>query len=123
MFHWWKTFEQRRMEARLKMMYKISHNLVDFNSDMYLNPDPELRTRGSHALKIQIPMATKDVYKYSYFRRTVPGWNKLPSELVLSNSFEQFQTTFTSLLFLIVLYSILNYFNYFHGFCQEQEEI
>ena len=92
----WKTLEQRRKEARLKMMYKISHNLVDFNTDMYLKPHPELRTCGSHALKYQIPMATKDVYKYSYFPRTVSEWNKLPSEVVFSNSSEQFQTKLTS---------------------------
>ena len=34
----WKSLEQRRMEGRLLTMYKLSHNLVDINTDQYLIP-------------------------------------------------------------------------------------
>jgi hypothetical protein len=92
----WKTLEERRVESRLTMMYKISHNLVDFNTDQYLKLHPESRTRGSHPLKYQIPKATKDVFKYSYFPRTIREWNKLPAELVLSSSLDEFKTKLNS---------------------------
>ncbi len=92
----WKTLEERRVESRLSMMYKISHNLVDFNTDQYLKLHPESRTRGSHPLKYQIPKATKDVFKYSYFPRTIREWNKLPAELVLSSSLDEFKTKLNS---------------------------
>ena len=82
----WKSLEQRRMEGRLLMMYKLSHNLVDINIDQYLIPHQETRTRGSHQLKYHITKATKDVFKYSYFPRTIKEWNKLPHDIVLSNS-------------------------------------
>ena len=61
----WKSLEQRRMEGRLLTMYKLSHNLVDINTDQYLIPHQETRTRGSHLLKYHIPKATKHVFKYS----------------------------------------------------------
>ena len=67
----WKSLEQRRMEGRLLTMYKLSHNLVDINIDQYLMPHQEPRTRGSHPLKYHILKATKDVFKYSYFPRTI----------------------------------------------------
>ena len=86
-----KTLEERRVEARLTLMYKIGHNLVDFNTDQYLKLHPESRTRGSHPLKYQIPKATKNVFKYSYFPRTIREWNKLPPELVLSSSIGKFR--------------------------------
>ena len=88
----WKTVEF----SRLTMMYKISHNPVDFNTDQYLKLHPESRTRGSHPLKYQIPKATKDVFKYSYFPRTIRGWKKLPPELVLSSSLDEFKTKLSS---------------------------
>ena len=56
----WKTLVERRVESRLTMMYKISHNLVYFNTNQYLKLHPESRTRGSHPLKYRIPKATKD---------------------------------------------------------------
>ena len=92
----WKTLEERRMESRLTMIFKISHNLVDFNTDQYLKLHPESKTRGSHALKYQIRKAIKDVFKYSYFSRTIREWNKLPPELVLSSSLGEFKTKLSS---------------------------
>lgn len=47
-------------------MYKISHNLVGFNADQYLELNPESRIRGSHPFKYTIPKAKKNVFKYSY---------------------------------------------------------
>ena len=79
----WKSLEQRRMDGRLLMMYKLSHNLVDLNIDQYLLPHPESRTCGSHPLKYQISKAMKDVFKYSYFPRIIKEWNKLPHNIVL----------------------------------------
>jgi hypothetical protein len=88
----WKTSEQRWKEARLTMMYQMSYNLIDFNTDNYLIPHTETRTRGSHPLKFQIPRANKDSFKFSYFPRTIKEWNQLPEHIVLSNSLEVFKS-------------------------------
>ena len=44
----WKTLEQRRQEARLSMMYQMTHNLAGFKTDDFLIPHAETRTRGNH---------------------------------------------------------------------------
>jgi hypothetical protein len=47
----WDTLEIRRKKARLTMMYKMSHNLLDVNLEDHLIPRTETRTRGSHSFK------------------------------------------------------------------------
>ena len=55
----------------------------------YRKPNTESRTRGSHPLKYQIPKAKKDVFKYSYFPRTIKDWNNLSHDIVLANSLNE----------------------------------
>ena len=43
----WQTLEQRRRISRLVMMYKIQHQLLDIDRDLYLIPG-DSRTRGQH---------------------------------------------------------------------------
>jgi hypothetical protein len=40
----WQTLEQRRRISRLVMMYKIQHQLMDIDRDLYLRPG-DSRTR------------------------------------------------------------------------------
>ena len=47
----WDTLETRRKKNRLTLMYKLSHNLVDINTEEQLIPNSELRTRNSHAFR------------------------------------------------------------------------
>ena len=47
-----------------------------------------LKTRHSknqHSLAFQIPYASKDVFKYSLFPKTIRGWNDLPESLISSS--------------------------------------
>ena len=67
----WDTLETRRKKARLTRMYKLSHNLININAESHLIPHPETRTRGSHPRKYFIPRASKDIFKFSFFPRTI----------------------------------------------------
>ena len=87
----WNTLETMRKKARLIMMYKMSHGLLDINLEQYLILSKETRTRGSHKLKYQIPKVTKDVFKFSFFPRTLKDWNNLPEEIVVSDSLNIFK--------------------------------
>ena len=87
----WKSLEQRRMEGRLLMMNKLSHNLVDINTDQHWISHQETRKCGSYPLKYHIPKATKDVFKYSYFPRNIKEWSKLLHDIILSNSMNEFK--------------------------------
>ena len=43
------------------------------------------RGRNQHSLAFQIPSASKDVYKYSFFPQTIRDWNNLPEPLISSS--------------------------------------
>lgn len=87
----WDTLELRRTKSRLNMMYKLSHKLVNFDTSEHLVLNSEKRTRGSHNFKYVLPKINKDVFKYSFFPRTIKDWNSLPSILVNTNSYESFK--------------------------------
>ena len=57
------------------MMYQMTHNRIHFNTDNFLIPHTETRTRGSHCFKFQIPKVNKDIFKFSYFPRTIEATN------------------------------------------------
>jgi hypothetical protein len=73
------------------MMYKLSHKLVNFYTSEHLVLNSEKRTRGSHNFKYVLPKINKDVFKYSFFPRTIKDWTSLPSILVNTNSYESFK--------------------------------
>ena len=83
----WDTLETRRKKNRLTLMYKLSHNLVDINTEEHLIPNSELRTRNSNAFKYRMPKVSKDVFKFSFFPRSITEWNSLPTDLVVLGMF------------------------------------
>ena len=42
------------------------------------------RCRNHHSMAFQIPSASKDTYKNSFFPRTIRDWNDLPDSLISS---------------------------------------
>jgi hypothetical protein len=83
----WDTSEISRKKARLTMMYKMSHNLLDMNLEDHLIPHTETRKRSSHSFKFRVPRIKKDVYKFFIFPyKTIKEWNKLPENVVISDS-------------------------------------
>ena len=52
-----QTLEQRRRISRLVMMYKIQHQLVDIDRDLYLRPG-DSRTRGNIGSSRRGPIMT-----------------------------------------------------------------
>ena len=81
----------RRKKNRLTLMYKISHNLVDINTEEHLIPNRELRTCNSHAFQYRMPKVSKDVFKFSFFPTSITEWNSLPADLVNCKSLSDFK--------------------------------
>ena len=75
-------------------MYKISNNIIHVNKSKYLTPATETQTHGSHdhAFKYFLEHASNDVFKYSYFPRTVREWNSLSSDIVSAKSWDIFKS-------------------------------
>ena len=82
----WDTLETMRRHARLSTIYKMCHGLIDGDWGDYLITSKERRTRGSHDFKFIVPKGHKDIFRFSFFPRTITEWNKLPEETVSSQS-------------------------------------
>ena len=89
----WDILETRGKKNRLTLMYKLSHNLLDINTEEYLIPNRGKRTRNSHAFKYRIPKVSKDVFKFFFFPRSITEWNSLPADLVNCKSLSDKKST------------------------------
>jgi hypothetical protein len=69
------------------MMYKIQHQLLDIDRDLYLIPG-DSRTRGQHRFFQE--RSNYDTLRNS-FQRTAREWNHLPDTTVGASSIEEFR--------------------------------
>ena len=83
----WRSLEDRRKDARLVMMYKISHDKVAVSKSDRLSP-PLRHSRNMHSRSYQVPLCRTQQRKASFFHRTTVDWNRLPQTAVLSDSVE-----------------------------------
>ena len=83
----WQTLEQRRRISRLAMMYKIQHQLVDIDRDLYLRSG-DSRTRGQRGFFQE--RSKYDTFRNS-FQRTAREWIHLPDTTVGASSIEEFR--------------------------------
>ena len=88
----WQTLQQRRDYARLTMMYRIVHQLVDIPAEPYLTPLTG-RTRG-HDSRFRQILTSYAGYQYSFFPRTIILWNQLLQSDVSQSTLEAFQKRF-----------------------------
>ena len=65
-----------------------AYKLTDFSVVPHLKPNSEKRTRGSHPFKFVVPRAKKDVFKFSFFPRTMNEWNSLPENFMNTTSID-----------------------------------
>ena len=88
----WPSLETCREQSSLTFFYKIHSGTVDLDKDKYLTPAPNLRrTRASHESQYTRYFAYSDALKNSFFPRTIPMWNSLPSSVVSSKSIKEFK--------------------------------
>ena len=93
----WDTLQKRRDLARLSMMYRIVHELVDIPVESYLIPLTSM-TRGHDSRFHQI-RTSNTIYQYSFFPRTIILWNQLPQTAVSQTTLEAFQNQLATLTF------------------------
>ena len=85
----WRTLEQRRIDSRLTLKYKITYDLVAIPAADYLIPNTR-QSRHNHQLAYrQIPIL-KDYYKFTFFPRTIVHWNALPFYIPVLPTVAQF---------------------------------
>ena len=92
----WESLKKRRKDNILILLYKGLKGKARIPTDHIL---PKSRLgRNQHSLAFQIPSASKDVYKYSFFPLTIRDWNDLPKSLISSSELSDNSVSkFTSL--------------------------
>ena len=94
----WESLKKRRKDNRLLLLYKG----LKCKARIHVPTDdliPKTRLgRNQHSFAFQIPSASKDVYKYSFFPQTIRDWNDLPESLITSSELSDDRVSkFTSL--------------------------
>ena len=84
----WDPLEQRRKEARLSMLYRIQHDLVDIDKELYLKPS-DSRTRS----RFYRERISSQIYANTFFPRTMADWNQLAASVTAANTLEGFRAS------------------------------
>ena len=92
----WDSLKNRKKDNRLILLNKGLKGKARIPTDDLI---PKTRCgRNQHSLAFQIPSASKDVYRYSFFPQTIRDWNDLPESLISSSELsENSVSKFTSL--------------------------
>ena len=78
----WSSLEACRAVARLTFFYQILKKHVNIELPLYVTPQ-KYNSRGSDIIAttfVQIS-TVRDIYKYSFYQRTIVEWNSIPSEI------------------------------------------
>ena len=87
----WRTLDQRRIDSRLVLLYKVTYDLVAIPASDYLirNTRPSSR---NHPIAYRQITTLKDFYKFTFFPRTIIHWNALPHHIPTLPTLAQFST-------------------------------
>ena len=85
----WEQLQDRRMILRLTMLFKINHSLVEIPEASKIVRPNDRRTRGTQ--RLFQPYTKMEVYKQSFFPRTIHDWNKLSTSITDTSDIEVFK--------------------------------
>ena len=85
----WRSLEQRRIDSRLTLVYKIIYDLVAIPAADYLIPNTR-QSRHNHQLAYRQIPTLKDYYKFIFFPRVIVQWNALPICIPVLRTVAQF---------------------------------
>ena len=77
----WPTLQLRRESIRLILLHTIINNILQIPTNYLPTPSPITTTRSRNDMKFLHYQPTIDCFKYSFFPRTIPEWNQLPSDI------------------------------------------
>ncbi|VDI43501.1 Hypothetical predicted protein [Mytilus galloprovincialis] len=87
----WELLQDRRKDHRLLIVYKANNGMISIPEvDSIINKS-YTRTRGANRLR-QIYTIT-EVYRQSFFPRTIQNWNQLPTTVTNSTTLDDFKAS------------------------------
>ena len=93
----WESHEIRS-KLQLIALYKIVHGLIGIPPTDYLTQTIS-RNRTAQKYKYQQYSTSTDCFKYSFFPRTIPLWNRLPAAAAEAPSLVSFKRELSNLTF------------------------
>ena len=84
------SLQDRRLELKLGLMFKLVHKLCFFPEDSWSFRDSCRCTRNSNSLQLLRPLAHTNAYKHSFFPGTAATWNQLDDIAVTATSYRSF---------------------------------
>jgi len=101
----WNSLQERKIQARLFMFYKIIHNLVkaDFSSHFY----PMGTVTMGRQLKFRQLPTRLGLFQQSFLPATIRDWNSLPRDIVTSLSLDKFTLNLKLLHAHTLIYEVL----------------
>ena len=89
----WDTLQQRPINTRTTMLFRILYNLVDIEPDPPLN---NARSNRRHNQRLSQIRTRTAIFQNSFFPATVVFWKKLPQVVVDQTSLNAFKTALVS---------------------------
>ena len=86
----WQSLESRRREARLSLLFKVVHGLVAVPHEGHISKS-KTRTRAKNSLKLNVYAPKTEIFRSSFFPRTVKEWNTLPDSFVTADTVDTFK--------------------------------
>ena len=86
----WKPLHERRREQRLTLLFKIVNDLVAIPADQHIRYNNRT-SRNRHSKQLKVESSNSDIYKNSFFPRTIIDWNNLPQSVIDCDTVENFK--------------------------------
>lgn len=87
------SLAKRRKISRLKELFSITTGMTKLDPQLYLRPSTSRSQRTSNVRAIAPYQYKNDVFKYSFFCRTIVEWNALPNEVVSCCNLKSFESS------------------------------
>ena len=87
----WHPLDQRCIDSRLTMLYKVTYDLVAIRVSQYLTRNTRL-SRHIHPLSYRQIPTLKDYYRFTFFPRSIIHWNALPAHIPVLPTLAQFSS-------------------------------
>jgi len=93
-----ESLEERRIKFDLQMIFKIMHQLVDIEDDLFIKSDGSLNLRG-HNQRFIKPHIRLNCRAHSFACRSINVWNSLPQAAVDCSNLAAFKNAVNKLNF------------------------
>lgn len=93
------TLENRRQVARLRFLFLLNSQQFNVNPGLYIQPRLSRSTRSTHEHNLTPIFARTNLFKHSFFPRTIEQWNRLPVDVFSARDVSDFEKRVLSAIF------------------------